>query len=175
MQVDINPGEAARNSVWSFIAIILLPDVVKWRFSSATGSVSAKRYLGGVRNTFQRLWWRGHVFYDPEKDDPYHYVRVLSEDALVAIMERPGLSSNTRIARSLAEAIHSLESGPEDYPYELRQEIWRNALKRIRQRLVVANLESLGHKILMHMINDFFKRAAEELSSESRELNVVMS
>ena len=46
-------GEALRDDVWMFIGVAMAPDIVHWRFGPAR-----ERYLGGVRNTFQRLWLR---------------------------------------------------------------------------------------------------------------------
>jgi hypothetical protein len=53
-QTILASGEALRDDVWSFIGVVLAPDIVYWRFGTAR-----KRYIGGVRNTFQRLWIRG--------------------------------------------------------------------------------------------------------------------
>src|SRR5688572_10966327 len=45
----VPPPEALRDDVWAFLATILAPDVVSWRFGG-----TAERYAGGVRNAFQR-------------------------------------------------------------------------------------------------------------------------
>ena len=49
----LSNGEALRDDFWTFVGTSLAPDVVYWRFGEARA-----RYLGGVRNTFQRLWLR---------------------------------------------------------------------------------------------------------------------
>lgn len=53
----LSSGEALRNHFWTFVGVSLAPDVVYWRFGEAR-----ERYLGGVRNTFQRMWLRARAF-----------------------------------------------------------------------------------------------------------------
>lgn len=94
-------AESLRDDVWSFVAIVMFPHVVHWRFNRDP----AQRYLGGVRNTFQRLWLRARVL-DRGKNaqDRWGLVRELSEDALVQITERPSIGADPVLARNLAEA-----------------------------------------------------------------------
>ncbi|SHK80429.1 hypothetical protein [Halomonas caseinilytica] len=96
----LNTGEALRDDVWSYIATMMLPDVVVWRFPSAND----ERFLGGVRNTFQRLWTRGVVLDRGElSDDRWALIERLGEETLVQIFERSGLSNNPVLARHFAE------------------------------------------------------------------------
>lgn len=96
---DLVPGpEALRDDVWAFLATVLLPDVVNWRFGT-----TAERYQGGVRNTFQRLWLRGATFQKGAGPDRWEIVGNLSEDANLNILERPSLSASTRVARAIGE------------------------------------------------------------------------
>ena len=93
-------GEALLDEVWSFIGTALAPDVVHWRFG-----VSRDRYLGGIRNAFQRLWIRG-VALDRGSNHikRWELVDELSEDALVQITERPSLGGDPILASAIAEA-----------------------------------------------------------------------
>jgi len=94
-------GDALIDEVWSFLSCYLLPDIVEWRFSRD----SADRFLGGVRNTFQRLWLRGVVLdRGAESADRWGLVRELTEDAFVQILERPSIGANKKISRALAES-----------------------------------------------------------------------
>ena len=43
-QVPIDPGEASRPEVWSFLTCVLLPDVARWRFPDTTDPA---RFVGG--------------------------------------------------------------------------------------------------------------------------------
>src|SRR5690606_17820748 len=70
-------GEALRDDVWSFVGAVLAPDIVHWRFGT-----HIDRYLGGPRNTFQRLWMRGRAL-DRGVDHPnrWQLLHALTEDA----------------------------------------------------------------------------------------------
>jgi hypothetical protein len=134
--LPICSGEASRDEVWSFMSICLLPDLTTWRFPDQNDH----RFLGGVRNTFQRLWWRAAMLKVDEAPDPWAFVR-LPEDALVGLMERPGISSNRMVARAIASAIAKLA---ESLPSALREDAWRSAYKGIRQRIPLVNLDALS-------------------------------
>jgi hypothetical protein len=58
---ELSPAEAGFGDVWSFIALVLLPDVVLWR---AAGSTNVERFVASdlTRHTLARLWWRAHLF-----------------------------------------------------------------------------------------------------------------
>lgn len=92
-------GEALRDDVWTFIAVALAPDVVHWRFG-----IAEERYLGGVRNTFQRLWMRGRALDRGDIGDKrWELLDLLTEDALVQITERPSIGADAVLARAIAE------------------------------------------------------------------------
>jgi hypothetical protein len=133
--LPIIPGEAARDDVWAFITLVLLPDLATWRFPKQ----EERRMLGGVRNVFQRLWWRARLLRDEPAVDKYHLVR-LPEDALVGLMERPALSSNPMVAVSIARVVETLAT---TLPASTREDAWRDAYKRVRQRLAFVNLDAL--------------------------------
>jgi hypothetical protein len=135
-KLPIAPGEASRDDVWAFLTLVLLPDIATWRFSDQQSS----RVLGGVRNAFQRLWWRAHVLHDAESKEPYALVE-LPEDALVGLMERPALSSNPKVALAVAKAVAKLANA---LPPSRREDAWRDLYKRVRQRLVLVNFDMLA-------------------------------
>lgn len=143
--LPILPGEACRDDVWSFLCIRLLPDVTTWRFPDQ----NEMRFLGGTRNAFQRLWWRAFLLGDDEASDPWWLVR-LPEDALVGLMERPGISSNRVVARSIARAIAALARS---LPTALREDGWRIAYKLIRQRVPLVNLDAIPEDELAEQLS----------------------
>lgn len=57
----LSPVEAGFPDVWSFLALVLVPDVVWWR---AAGSTNIERFVATdlTRHTLARLWWRAHLF-----------------------------------------------------------------------------------------------------------------
>lgn len=97
---ELSTGEALRDDIWSFIATVIAPDIVSWRFPDR----ATHRFAGGVRNAFQRLWIRG-VTLDRGEDHENRWglIRALSEDALVQIFERASIAGNRAIAMALAE------------------------------------------------------------------------
>ena len=120
-------GEALRDDVWAFFGVSLAPDIVHWRFGTAR-----KRYLGGVRNTFQRLWMRGRAL-DRGTNHPerWQLLEELTEDALVQITERPSLGGDPLLATAIAEgwlhaALHHGKSAMEPIMRRaaLRMRIW---------------------------------------------------
>ena len=56
-QMHILPADAAVEDVWSFLSLVLLPDVACWRFPDR----SEERLRGHFRNVFRRLWWRAYI------------------------------------------------------------------------------------------------------------------
>ncbi len=93
-------GEALRDDVWTFVGTSLAPDIVNWRFGAVR-----ERYLGGMRNTFQRLWMRGRALdRGPGHRKRWQLLDELTEDALVQITERPSLGGDPVLARAIAEA-----------------------------------------------------------------------
>ena len=95
----LSSGEALRDDFWTFIGVTLAPDVVHWRFRAAR-----ERYLGGVRNTFQRLWLRARALDRGEQhSERWQLLEELTEDALVQITERPSVGADPVLARAVAE------------------------------------------------------------------------
>lgn len=77
---DLGSGEALRDDVWAFLAVVLTPQGVAWRFPD----LPSHRFEGGVRNAFQLPWVRGTCLDRGEGHaDRWGLVRELSEDAMV--------------------------------------------------------------------------------------------
>ncbi len=144
-------ADALRNDCWAFIATVLLPDVVSWRFSG----IKRERFEGGIRNTFQRIYMRS-VALDrgPSHKDRWGLIRELSEDALVQITERPSIGANPLIARSLAEgwlrAVKLYGSGS----MESRM---RKAIIRLRINNVVQLFPFLSSEEQEKVVDNVFK------------------
>jgi len=98
-QAPIATGEALRDEIWAWLTICLLPDVAGWRFQKH----SVDRFLGGVRNTFQRQWMRALSLDRGPGPERWALVYALTEDAMVQIMERPSIAGQPELARAIAE------------------------------------------------------------------------
>jgi hypothetical protein len=146
----IPEAEALRDDVWSWIATVLLPDVVLWRFSPVDF-----RFRGGVRNGLQRLWMRGTALDRGEGDDRWLMIEKLTEDAMVQIFERPGLSGSPKVARAIAEGwVRANEGGTRNLEKATRRVIL--LLLAFNQ---VLSLDSLPEERLAREVDDRFAAA----------------
>ncbi len=158
-EMDITLGEAARNDVWSFLGCVMIPDAVAWRFQDRHPA----RFKGGIRNTFQRLWWRARVLYEESNDDNY-YLTKLPEDALVQIMERPNMMADWKLSRCIAHQVSELNFD-QDKTTIRPEDIWRDASKRIRQRSPFTNFLLLDETELDLFVKGCFEKSIEILCS----------
>lgn len=159
--LHIAPGEASRDDVWSFFGLVVLPDVVRWRFRTS----GKERFVGGAsqRNALQRLWWRAYVLHDPSQaDEPYHLLRRLPEDAMVGLMERPGTSSNRKVALAVAlEAAAIADKGLGTRG----EKLCREAFKGVRQRKAVVTIEGMSEDTMREQIRSIFEVIAGHATS----------
>lgn len=148
-------GEADRDDVWAFLTTVLAPDVVAWRFVNR----SPDRFMGGVRNAFQRLWMRANAL-DRGADatgNRWGLVERLSEDALVQITERPSVGADRRLSRAIAEAwILTAES----IGMAKMEDVMRKAIIDLRIRNEIQMLAALDDEPLQKHVEQIFARAA---------------
>ena len=149
----LRTGEALRDDVWAFLATIMLPDLVTWRFPEK----AAHRFEGGVRNAFQRLWMRGMVLdRGGGHEDRWLLVRSLTEDAMVQIFERPSIGGNRPLARAVAEAWLATS---EEIGRGAMEPVMRRASKILRLKNEIVDLASLPNAELDDVATEIFKRA----------------
>lgn len=158
-------GEALRNDCWSFITIVVLPDVAIWRWPAREGEETSGgrswkgRMVGGMRNTFQRIFRRVMCLdRGVEHPDRWGLIRQLQEDDFSAILERPGLSSNREIAVCLGEEYLAMKQRLSQRTAADRQEVYRQATKAIRAYGVVQPLDLMSAENRAHLIQDAFRR-----------------
>lgn len=148
-------GEADRDDVWAFLTTVLAPDVVAWRFVNR----SPDRFMGGVRNAFQRLWMRANAL-DLGADaigNRWELVERLTEDALVQITERPSVGADHRLSRAIAEAwILTAEA----IGMARMEDVMRRAIIDLRIRNEVQMLAALDDELLKVHVEQIFARAA---------------
>jgi hypothetical protein len=143
-------GEALRDDVWAFIAVVALPDVVYWRFGT-----SPERYLGGIRNTFQRLWLRGKLFdRGNESSDRWGLLEKLTEDAFVQIVERPSIGGDSVLTIAIAEAWIRASFHHGKGPME---SLTRRAMLKLRARSEVRCLDELSTDSLAAILDIIFE------------------
>ncbi len=165
---EFRSGEALRDDVWCFIAVAVAPDVVHWRFGR-----SRERYLGGVRNCFQRVWLRARVLdRGPDHPERWGLVEQLTEDALVQITERPSIGADPLLAGALAEGWVRCAGRIGRGRMEA---VMRLATLRLRIRNEVRALSLLDPDDLATAIDDLFQVAADEPEVGGSEAQVVTS
>lgn len=155
-EMKLSPHEAAQPGVWSFIACVALPDVVRWRFPGDDGAgTPVRRFTGGsrgVRNAFGRLWWRAYVLHDPEAADPWGLVRVVLEDQAVGMLERPMLSGYPPLGREVLRSV--VMSGGSQ-----QQDVMRDLTKRLRRLAGVVPLEALSIDAVRGLVSSELERS----------------
>ena len=93
----IIPADAAHDETWSFLTLVVFPDVAVLRFPD----MHVDRLIGAPRNVLRRTWFRQEVL-----GDLLHSAdRPLGEDELVGLFERSALARNRALIRRLAVAV----------------------------------------------------------------------
>jgi hypothetical protein len=147
--MDIVPADAAHEGVWTFLSLVLLPDVAVWRFPDR----HMDRLLGRPRNTFRRLWTRVYSLGETASE-------ALLEDEVVNIMERPSLGGDPRIARAIAGTHLAARTHDRAVP---RTELLRDAMKRLRRMSVVLTLAALDNGELHELLTEVFEASSSAL------------
>lgn len=152
-------GEGLRDDVWAYLTTVLLPDVVRWRFESK----SQERFSGGVRNALQRLYMRASALdLGPEASvDRWRLLRALTEDAHVAIFERPLIGGNRVLAKAIA---HGWAQAAASESKGNMEDIMRCAIKLLRLRYQIVDLGVLEDQELADTVASVFKDAAAQVA-----------
>lgn len=156
--LPIPPSDAGAEGVWSFLSLVVLPEIGPWRFPS----LERRRLLGTPRNPLRRLWIRGYLLRDETRPEDRHWLaKEISEDAAQQIIERPTLSSNPRLALALAvfwsSVVRNIASGGQDRylrdvakrlirltPYQALDFLSDEAIQVVLVREASASAEALG-------------------------------
>lgn len=162
--LSITRQEAGLEGVWSFLGCVLLPDVVRWRFSGE--ATPADRFLGdgrGVRNVFGRAWWRGEMLRDPDPPpgrDAYWLVDELSEDELTGIVERQRAVTSSPVALALGRALCRT-----DCRGFARMDVAREGLKLFLRLGYFVEYDALEDDELRIACESLFRRSVKQLSA----------
>lgn len=163
--IDGSPsGEALRNDCWSYLTVVVMPDIAVWRWpmkgeTTPDSKAWRGRMMGGGRNAFQRIF-RRVMCLDRGADHPDRWglIRDLQEDDFSAILERPSLSSNRSIAICLGEEYLAMKQRLKHLGADVRQDVYREATKAIRAYGVVQPFDLLSAEDRAQIIHDAFIR-----------------
>ncbi len=160
--LKISLSHASEERFWAYMTCLLLPDVVRWRWGKG-GQANADRFLTSrrnQRNAFGRLWWRAEFF--PTQANNFHRVRLL-EDEMVAILERPSLTTSRRVCVAIASALLDAVT---DGSNETRRSIVRSGMRRIRRLSSFVVFEALSdHELGCTFKAAFLGRSTPDYSS----------
>lgn len=144
--MDIVPADAAAEDVWSFISLVLAPEIGPWRFPER----AEERLLGRPRNVLRRLWWRAWAL-GPDLDAAPDGCAPFGEDEFVGIMERPSIGGNPRTARAVRDAVWRAEVSGVTLP---RSELAREITKRFRSFLPQLCIDVVSDTDLEGLLDD---------------------
>ena len=175
--IDGEPsGESFRNDFWSYLSIVIMPDIVSWRWGFPLEGEPTKswsvRFIGGGRNAFQRIFRRIlSLDRGPSHEDRFGLIRELKEDDFSNILERTSLGSNSRIAIPLAEEYLAMRQRRKDMKASNQLKIYREATKDLRSYGVVQSLDLIDVNNLKELISEVFLKREEEVINEIKQLN----
>jgi hypothetical protein len=135
---NLSVAEAGFGDVWSFLALVLVPDIVWWR---AAGSTNIERFVATdlTRHTLARLWWRAQLFTwgldDPEEGWDLWESSTIGEAELDQIQtRRGGYGRSPRAFRSLVRVYPSIVALADQVRID-RRTLWRQSYLRWILRL----------------------------------------
>lgn len=140
IETVIQPGasDAASDGIWSFLSLVMFPDLVHARWpADAAGVLAADRWIGrqsGRDRNYLKLSWRRWLVLGPVLKA---HESMLGEDEYGALLERSALARNVRLVRAAAEVILSYDEGS-------RTEFARSLMKRITYQTGPRSLDILG-------------------------------
>ncbi|GAA1115649.1 hypothetical protein GCM10009668_42940 [Nocardioides dubius] len=154
--MDIVPADAAEEGVWSFLTLVVVPEVGPWRFPGR----SEERLLGRPRNVLRRTWWRAWAL-GPDLENAPDGCTPLGEDESVQIMERPSLGGNRRTARALQAALWRAEQSGLSVA---RSEVMRELARRLRAVKSHIALDALDDAALSYLLDRLTIEALKSMS-----------
>lgn len=164
----LHPSEASHIEMWAFMACVLLPDVVRWRFPGDETPI--ERFIGSDRglrrNVFGRLWWRSFLLHQPDFEDPYLFLRKLFEDDLVQITERNSIAADRTLLRSFCTTFLQIAEQCDVVP---RRTLIREASKRIRRLLSLVAFDVLDRSAVNMFLQDVFSNTVSSLNKDGKD------
>ncbi|MCQ1954116.1 hypothetical protein [Arthrobacter sp. zg-Y238] len=153
-ELGIVPGDAAVEGVWSFLTLVLVPELAPWRFPQR----AENRLIGVPRNALRRLWWRAWAL-GPDLNAAPGGCSPLGEDEFVQIMERSGLSGNRKAARAARDAVWRAEAN--GLLPILRTELMRGLIPRVLAARSHVVLDILSDDELAALLDGYVRQVLE--------------
>ena len=159
--MDLSWAEAGSRDVWSFVALVALPDVTEWRWQHTLPKRNRERWVASdlTRHTWARLWWQVTTFATaPEALDR------LNESELNQFLERRAIGGNPRLLGALArETLVAIDQGVP------RRPLIRDTTRRLRRRLAFIDDLALTDTQLVEFARSNVLESWQALSSTAPE------
>jgi hypothetical protein len=146
--LGLSRSEAAARGVWSWITLVLLPDVIANRHPATK---NAAKLTGGPRNMFSATWWPVEVL-GKRLVDPTSSM-ALSVDEIVGLFERPTLARENELAVAYASTV-------QQFPPRGRMVTTREFAKLVRRAGAHTNWSVAGTETLGSLFAEAADRAA---------------
>lgn len=152
-------GETLRAECWAGLTVLDLLDLAVWRHATPAKEsqfISVDRLLGGNRNFLRRLWLRNQCLSldDAEGAQRWLLVDGMNEDAFVAIVERPSIAADNRLARTVGLVwLERNNAGIHMQP------VMRIATRSIRALAETRMISALSDDQLLELVSAAFDRA----------------
>lgn len=145
-QMRLTWEEAGQPGIWSFISLILLPDLTHWRWANANGSPGNKERwicIDPTRHAWGRLWWQETVCRErPGLLDKFQ------ESELNQFFER------TSFTRHREFFLYFMETTARHLGRFPRRKFVRDVTKRMRRRLAFIDTFALTPPELRAFVDD---------------------
>lgn len=164
LELPIVSAETLRDEVWAYLTCRLVPEIVAWRFGregTDGWKTSAERFLPGVRNTFQRLWWRVAILRDPTNEEDEIWLLDsnaggLTEDNFVQLLERPGISTYHNLTKTIAHEFVRYRQFAKTTASLSEEDLLREAMVQISRLGAFANLDAVPEEKRLEVIRNIF-------------------
>jgi len=156
--MDIGWSEAEARGIWSFLALVALPDLTQWRF----GLTNQERWVASdlTRHTWSRLWWQAVVFdRDPDLLD------ALTESDLNQLLERRKIGGDPRLVLTVGRTI--LNAANDSIP---RRALIRDVAARLMRRLAFVDVRGLTDSQLREVCASIVDVSLNTLASHPEDL-----
>lgn len=152
--LDLTWAEAGSRDVWSFLALVVLPEVTDWRF----GRGNRERWVASdlTRHTWARLWWQATAF-----AEDLSLLDRLTESDLNQLLERRSIGGDARLLVSLGNVLLSSE-----FDDVKRRDLVRDATARLMRRLAFIDARSLDDAGLAELCRLTVRESVEAIRSE---------
>lgn len=145
--------EAGSEEIWTYISLVVLPDVANWRFTNKNQFDCYERHVGKKRNVFRRLWIRMYFTGGEAK-----FASTLTEDQAVSIFERADTADSPRLAKAFVKATLTIRKLSKD------NDVYRDAMKRVTRMLSTKSLDLYSDDELEKSILQEFRASLKAIT-----------